>query len=227
MIRLALLGSFALTALSVAVPAAPPSSDCGAVINLARTSQPDSSLVALFERGQAFPDFLDAARGRREGWLRVNAGVEIADSSVARAKAVGGEWRLLIVAIDACGDSMQQVPYVARLGELVDGLSVRIVPPAEGALVQAAHRSMDGRTATPTFVLIDSTGTDVGCIVELPREIRRWTHVRRDSMSSDALHEYRREWYDADKGASIVHEVVELLEQATSGTPVCEGGGVS
>lgn len=227
MIRLALTGSLVVTALSVVLPAAPPAPDCGPVSSLTGVPQPDSSLVALFERGQAFPDFLAAARRRREGWLRVNEGVQIADSSVARARAVGGEWRLLVVAIDACGDSMQQVPYVAKLAGMVDGLSVRIVPPSEGALVQASHRSLDGRSATPSFVLIDSTGADVGCIVELPREIRRWTHARRDSMSSDALHEYRREWYDADKGASIVHEVVELMEQAKQGTPVCERGGMS
>lgn len=227
MIRLALAGSFAVTALSAALPSAPLASDCGPVINLAEVSRPDSSLVALFEGGQAFPDFLDAARRRREGWLKVNGEVQIADSSVARARAVGGQWRLLVVAIDACGDSMQQVPYVARLAELVDGLIVRIVPPSEGALVQEAHRSLDGRKATPTFVLIDSTGADAGCIVELPREIRRWTHVRRDSMSSDALHEHRREWYDADKGASIVSEIVELMEQAKNGAPMCERGGLS
>ena len=224
MIRLALLGSVVMTALSVVLPTAPTALDCGPVSEYAERSQLDSSLVALFEGGQAFPDFLDAARRRREGWLSINAGVGIADSSVARARAVGGEWRLLVVAIDACGDSMQQVPYVARLADLVDGLSVRIVPPTEGAHVQAAHRSMDGRTATPTFVLIDSTGADMGCIVELPREIRHWTHARRDSMSSDALHEYRREWYAEDKGASIVQEVVELMEQAKSGAPLCERG---
>ncbi len=227
MIRLALAGSLAVTALSVVLPAAPPASDCGPVVRFTGLRQADSSLVALFGGGQAFPDFLAAARRRREGWLRVNEAVQIADSSVARARAVGGEWRLLVVAIDACGDSMQQVPYVARLAELVDGLSVRIVPPSEGALVQSAHRSLDGRTATPTFVLIDSSGADVGCLVELPREIRRWTHVRRDSMSSDALHEYRRRWYDADQGASVVHEVVELMEQAKLGTPLCERGGMS
>ena len=227
MLRLYLLGSFALTAISFELPSTSPVSDCGTVLNPVHDTQRDSSLVALFGGGQAFPDFLDAARRRREGWLKVTEGVQIADSSVARAKAIGGEWRLLVVAIDACGDSMQQVPYVARLAELVDGLSVRIVPPSDGALVQEAHRSLDGRKATPTFVLIDSTGADAGCIVELPREIRRWTHVQRDSMSSDALHQHRREWYDADQGASIVSEVVELMEQAKNGTPMCERGGLS
>ncbi len=187
----------------------------------------DSSLIALFESGQAFPEFLEATRRRREGWHRISDSVSIADSTVVRARAVPGTWRLLVVAVDACGDSMQQVPYVARLAALVESLSVRIVLPADGATVQGSHRALDGRRATPTYVLLDQSGRDVGCIVELPRAIREWTHAQRDSLSSDALHEYRADWYTADRGASIAAEIVELMERAHAGEPVCERGGVA
>jgi hypothetical protein len=129
-----------------------------------------------------------------------------------------------VIAIDACGDSMQQVPYVARLAERVEGLSMRIVLPSVGSAVQRAHRSLDGRTATPTYVLLDESGADRGCVVELPREMRDWTHARRDTMKNDALHAYRNEWYARDKGASIVREMVELMEAAKSGTRICAQG---
>ncbi len=224
MIRFALASSLVLSALSLVVPPARPAADCGPVASAPIRAQPDSTLSALFASGQAFPDFLDATRSRREGWHRITGSVAIADSMVARANAVGGSWRLLIVAIDACGDSMQQVPYAARLGALATNLDVRIVLPKDGSDVQETHRSLDGRKATPTYVLLDASGAEAGCFVELPREIREWTHARIDSLSRDERYAYRADWYAADKGASVVREVIELMEGAQAGAPVCDRG---
>jgi len=191
----------------------------------------DSSLNALFASGHTFPEFLDAATRRQGEWYATTERVAIADSSLQRARAVGGRWRVLVVAVDTCGDSLRQVPYVARLGELVHGLSVRIVTPAAGgAAVQSAHRSLDGRRATPTYVLLDETGADRGCVVELPRPLRHFLHDRRAQgtrENSSVLADSALAWYAADRGASIVHEIVTLMEQAKAGTPVCDRGAGS
>lgn len=185
---------------------------------------PDSTLMTLFGSGQSFPDFLAAAKARREGWLKMADSARVDDALVARAKAVGGTWHLLVVAIDACGDSMNNVPYLAKLSELVPGLDLRIVLPVNGRPVQESHRSLDGRTATPTFVLLDSKGNDVGCIVELPREIRDWAHGVRGTVSSDSLHAGIRTFYAANRGVAITTEAVEMLEAAKAGAPRCSRG---
>lgn len=184
----------------------------------------DSTMVALFSSGQTFADFLAAAKARREGWLAVAAQAQVAESLVARAKAVGGSWRLLVVAIDACGDSMNNVPYLAKLAELVPGIELRIVLPANGRAVQDTHRSLDGRTATPTFVLLDDKGADRGCIVELPRDIRDWAHGVRATVSSDSLHAGIRRFYAENRGVAITTEAVEMLEAAKAGSPRCARG---
>ena len=184
----------------------------------------DSTLLALFSSGQSFPDFLAAAKARREGWLKMADSARVDDALVARAKAVGGTWHLLVVAIDACGDSMNNVPYLAKLSESVPGLDLRIVLPVNGRPVQDTHRSLDGRTATPTIVLLDSKGNDVGCIVELPREIRDWAHGVRGTVSSDSLHAGIRSFYAANRGVAITTEAVEMLEAAKAGSPRCSRG---
>ncbi|WP_373061139.1 thioredoxin family protein [Gemmatimonas sp.] len=184
----------------------------------------DSTLMALFTSGQSFPDFLAAAKARREGWLKMADSARVDDALVARAKAVGGTWHLLVVAIDACGDSMNNVPYLAKLSEMVPGLDLRMVLPVNGRPVQDSHRSIDGRTATPTFVLLDSNGNDVGCIVELPREIRDWAHGVRGKVSSDSLHAGIRTFYAANRGVAITTEAVEMLEAAKAGSPRCARG---
>lgn len=182
----------------------------------------DSALQLLFERGVTFAQFMDKAVARREGWLRLQREAEISPALLARARAVGGTWRLLVIAIDRCGDSMNSVPYAARLADSVPGLSVRIVSPTEGKAVQESHRSLDGRTATPTFVLLTAAGDDAGCLVELPAPLRAWNHKSRGVVSDDSLHSYRAAFYAKDRGNSLATELVELLESASRGTPRCD-----
>jgi len=184
----------------------------------------DSTLLQLQASGQTFPEFLAAAKARREGWLRLADSAVVDDALLARARAVGGRWHLLVIAIDACGDSMNSVPYLAKLAEQVPGMDLRIVLPVNGRPVQSAHKSMDGRQATPTIVLLDEQGRDVGCIVELPREIRHWAHGVRGSVSSDSLHAGIRAFYTRDRGKGITTEAVEMLEAARKGSPLCEKG---
>jgi hypothetical protein len=182
----------------------------------------DSVLRSLFERGQTFADFVDKAVARREGWLRLQREAVVQPALLERARAVGGTWQLLVIAIDRCGDSMNSVPYAARLADSVPGLSLRIVLPTEGRSVQESHRSLDGRTATPTLVLLDSAGNDVGCLVELPAPLRQWNHKNRGSVSDDSLHAYRDRFYAKDRGVSVTTELVELMEAAKAGTPRCD-----
>lgn len=232
MLSFALLSG--LTALAgIGRPADP---DCGPVTTpVTPAGTPalpaDSSMLALYASGRSFPEFMDASTRRLPEWYGSTERVAIADSSLARARAVGGQWRLLVVAVDTCGDSLRQVPVVARLAELVHGLSMRIVTPGEGgAAVQEAYRSLDGRRATPTYVLLDASGRPQGCIVELPRPLRHWLHERRGQgtrESARALADSAMAWYAADAGASLVHEVALLLEQAKAGSPMCERGTAS
>jgi Thioredoxin len=195
-------------------PALPPARSASAEV--------DSTLRRLFDRGQTFEEFVTAAKQRREGWLRLQRDATISPELLTRARAVGGTWQLLVVAADWCGDSMNSVPYAARLADSVPGLSMRIVFPDVGRSAQNSHRSTDGRTATPTFVLLDSAGTDVGCIVELPTALRQWTQKARGKLSDDSLHTYRSTFYAKDKGASLSTELIEVLEAARAGTPRCD-----
>jgi Thioredoxin len=182
----------------------------------------DSVLRSLFERGQTFAGFVEKATARRDGWLRLQRDAMVQPDLLTRARAVGGTWQLLVIAIDRCGDSMNSVPYAASLADSVPGLSLRIVLPSDGRAVQESHRSLDGRTATPTLVLLDSAGNDVGCLVELPAPLRQWNHKNRTKVSDDSLHAYRDRFYSKDRGASVTTELVELLEAARAGTPRCD-----
>ncbi|GMV07241.1 MAG: hypothetical protein AMXMBFR53_35160 [Gemmatimonadota bacterium] len=185
----------------------------------------DDTLRALYQQGRTFRDFVGAAQRRTELWKRLSTEGRVSAPLVERARAVGGSWRILAIAEDWCGDSAYNLPYVAKLVEAVEGLELRIVDSTAGRAVMRAHRTPDGRPATPTFLLLDASWDEVGCFVERPAPLMAWYQENRTSMDTDALHAYIVDFYERDGGTSTVTDVLEMLEAAAAGRPRCGTGG--
>lgn len=184
----------------------------------------DTALVALYESGQDFDAFLKSANARKAMWEKHWAEGVVAEDQLAKARAVPGRWRLLIVAVDGCSDSVNTVPFIARLVSMVPSLELRIVQPGPGRPVQEAHRTPDGRAATPTLVLLDEQGNDAGCWVERPAELQDSAIKARAAGTIEEWARGKQDWYDQDAGASTVREVVAILEAAAAGAPLCRSG---
>ncbi|MBT8336468.1 MAG: thioredoxin family protein, partial [Gemmatimonadetes bacterium] len=181
----------------------------------------DTVAVRLFEEGMTFDAFLEATERRRETWHGNYERADIPADLAARARAVPGSWRLLVVAIDACGDSANTIPYLARFVEAVDGLEMRVVEPDVGRPVMDAHLTPDGRGATPTVVVLNEEGDDVGCWIERPAGIQSWWIVNTEELSGREKLDRKYAWYDEDGGYHTVLEVVEAVEAAARGERVC------
>ncbi|MDH3271492.1 MAG: thioredoxin family protein [Gemmatimonadota bacterium] len=184
-------------------------------------STPSEELRALYQSGRPYADFLDHATRRAELWhgnTQRSEGIDMA--LVERARAVGGTWYFLAVAVDSCSDSVSTIPYLARLVALVDGLDLRVVDPAAGRAIMEAHRTPDGRAATPTILLLDDRFDEVGCFIERPLTLQTWI-LENDDRSGDEIYERKMEWYADDAGHETVETFVEMLEAATAGATVC------
>lgn len=188
---------------------------------------PDSTLVALYESGIGFDRFLAEARARRAMWTRNADAAQVPADVLAAAQALPGQWRLLAVAVDGCSDSVNTIPYIARLVELVPQLELRIVSPRSGREVMAARRTPDGRAATPTVVILDASGREAGCWIERPAELQRRAIEANAGGGTSAFAATKQAWYDADAGASTLREIVSLLAAAASGRRGCDAGGTS
>jgi hypothetical protein len=183
---------------------------------------PDT-LRAMYDSGQTFDAFLAAASSRKEAWHANYArGAELDSALVARARAVRGTWRLLAVAVDGCSDSVNTLPYIARLVERVDSLDLRIVNAKVGAGVMAAHRTADGRAATPTLVLLDAAGNEAGCFIERPPPLRDLLAELKPQVEYAELLSRKLAWYAEDAGRKSVEQIVLMLEAAGAGRTICE-----
>lgn len=190
----------------------------------ATTAPADSTLAALYARGVDYRAFLEAARARRAQWVQNTNASVVAPDVLATAQALPGRWRILVSAVDGCSDSVNTIPYIARLVELVPSLEMRIVDPEAGKPIMESHRTPDGRAATPTVVILDAAGNDVGCWVERPAFIQTRAITARGAGLMDQFAREKQSLYDGDSGASTVREVVAVLQAAAAGTPRCDAG---
>lgn len=181
------------------------------------------SLEAYWDEAAPFPAFYDGVTRRARLWERNYTQGEVPPELVERARAVGGTWRLLAVAVDACSDSVNTLPYLALLAEAVPGLELRVLDPERGRALMEARPTADGRAATPTVVLLDASFEDAGCFIERPRPLKEWIEEKEHEVGGPTLYEGKMLWYDQDAGRSTLEEVVGLLEAAAAGAPVCRG----
>jgi hypothetical protein len=198
-----------LFALGVTVCAAEPSHEA------AVTSQAgiDSTYKALYESGTTFADFVANANARKEQW-EGNYALKVApDALVTRATAAGSGWKILVVTVPSCGDSVNSIPYLASLLDKVPSVEMRLVHMNVGRAVMEAHRTPDGRAATPTVILLDAEFNERGCWVERPVPLL-------EAMKAPDFGG-RQEWYDKDRGASALEELVQMIEAAHAGSVKC------
>jgi len=181
-----------------------------------------ATLRELYEGGRPFKTFLRAAVRRKDLWDgNYDKGAGIDPSLVHRARAVGGTWRFLVVAVDSCSDSVSTIPYLARLAESVEGLDMRVIDSTVGRQIMEDHRTPDGRPSTPTVLLLDEEWKEVGCFIERPPTLRDWILENPESLEREALFERKMAWYAEDTGRETLETFVAMLESARRGEKIC------
>jgi hypothetical protein len=188
------------------------------------SSVTDSTLNALYASGVDYRKFLADAVSRRAQWVKNTEASVVPADMLAVAQALPGRWRILVSAIDGCSDSVNTIPYIARLVELVPSLEMRIVLPDAGKPIMESHRTPDGRAATPTVVILDEAGNDVGCWVERPAFLQTRAIAARAARLIEQFAREKQSMYDGDAGESTVREVVAVLQAAAAGKPRCDAG---
>ncbi len=174
-----------------------------------------TSSAALYALGTRWDQFLSGTRVQRETWLK-NAGRDVPEALVDRLGRAGDGLRLLVITADWCGDSVHSVPYIAKLASRA-GVELRLVDFRTGKPVLDEYRTPDGRPSTPTVVLLRGDKA-VAAWVERPASLQWWYLGMTGRISDDERLERKLSWYDWNRGADALAEIVVLAEQ-TAGSP--------
>jgi hypothetical protein len=179
------------------------------------------SLRELYNAGVAFDAFLGAAVARKELWHENWGLADVPADLLARARAIRGRFHLLVVAIDACSDSVNSIPVIAKLIEQIGAIDMRIVDSTRGRAIMESHRTPDDRAATPTIVLLDADYREAGCWIERPAKLIEWYEAKRGTVPQTQLTEQKMAWYRRDGGREILQEIIGMVEAASAGGRVC------
>ena len=174
----------------------------------------DIDYQALFDQGVTFAKFLEDARAHRDEWRANYNDATVSAALITRMRALPAHRHLLVVAEDWCSDSLNTVPYIARL---VDGgperLDMRVVNRETGKAVMEAHRTPDGRTATPTIAILAEDWHLLAAWTERPSSTQAWFLEKQKTTMQKPLHDELLAWYAKDAGKATVQEIADLLER--------------
>ena len=172
----------------------------------------DIDYPGLYAKGIAFAEFLENARARRDEWRKHYNDALVTPDLITRMRALPEKRRLLVVTEDWCSDSANTVPYIARL---VDGaperLEMRLINSQLGKAVMEAHRTPDGRAATPTLVVLGDAGRLIGAWTERPSSTQAWFLEKQKTTMQKPLKEELIAWYAKDAGQTTVAEIADVL----------------
>src|SRR3954470_547473 len=135
--------------------------------------------LAIFEKASDWSQFLTGVKAQRERWIGNAARATVPPALAQRIERAAPGLRLLIVAQDWCLDSVNTVPYVARLASSAR-IPVRVADRTGGEPLMKLYRSRDGRTVTPIVVLLREDRV-IGAWVERPAPLEHFF----ESMAAD------------------------------------------
>lgn len=174
------------------------------------TSSP--TLADDYRRAVSLARYLETAEENLDLWHAIRRRARIPTDLQARADALPGRRRLLILLEDWCGDAVNTVPLLERLARDTEGVDLRVLGRDANPHLMDDHLTHGGRSI-PVVMVLDDEGRELGWWGPRPSPLQRW--VREEGLAMDAADRYReaRRWYARDRGRTTLEEVVEIMER--------------
>ena len=167
---------------------------------------------ARWDAAVRFPEYLATVVKHAELWQGVYRMATVSPESIERLRQVPGQWRLLALSEDWCGDCVSCLPVIARLTER-SGIELRILGRDANPDIMDAHLS-SGARSIPVLMILDRELLRHAWWGPRPSPVQRWMRSEGLLLASPEQSRRRRAWYARDKGRTVVKESVEAIERA-------------
>ena len=173
-----------------------------------------------YYEGETFADFIARPIKNQALWLALAKRVEIPLEISARVDALGGNWHLLVLSEDWCGDAVNIVPIVAKLADSVTNMDVRLLARDQNLDIMDAHLTGTSRSI-PVIILLNDKFQECGWWGPRPSPLEKWVKETGMLLPKDVRYREVRTFYARDRGLTTMHEIVAMLESCcVSGAPV-------
>lgn len=167
----------------------------------------DLTLKTLWEEAESFPEFLARVESQPTLWDGVYRTASVPGWAAEAFAALPGGLRLLVLNADWCMDSANTVPLMARLGESVPGVELRLLERDRYPEVMDRYLT-GGSRSIPIAILLDRDFRELGRWGPRPAPLQAWVKANLKTIPKEGLIRGERRWYAMDKGETTFREIL-------------------
>ena len=164
--------------------------------------------------GLTFDDMVATATHNVELWKAVRARATVDEEALRRVRFLGGEWQLLVLSEDWCGDSVNTLPYVDALAAATENVHLRIIGRDANPDLMDSHLTDFSSRSIPVVMVFDDQFREHGWWGPRPTVLQHWVLGDGQAVEKTERNKEQRRWYARDHGRTTVEDVVTLLELA-------------
>lgn len=169
------------------------------------------SIVERFRQGATFAELLARPKDNAEMWEAIYRRAAVPDDARARTARLRSTWHLLVINEDWCGDSVNILPYIARLEEASPRIEMRIIARDSNRDIMDAHLTGMARSI-PIVIVYDDAFVEKGWWGPRPGPLQEWVVTAGLALPKPERYRHIRTWYARDRGATLVSEILSIIE---------------
>ncbi len=114
-----------------------------------------------------------------------------------------------------CGDSAQNLPYIAKISSLNENIDLRIILRDSNLEIMDQYQT-NGTRSIPKLVAFDVEGNELFVWGPRPKEAQKLlTQWKSEGIVKPELYEKLHLWYGRNRGKELEIELMEILKQVT------------
>ncbi len=174
-------------------------------------------MKARYEAAWRFDEMVAAAQKNVDLWKSIRIRATVDQSFVDRVEAIGGDWHLLVLSEDWCGDSVSTLPFIDELASRARNLDLRILARDQNLDIMEAHLTNGTARSIPVVIAYDKDFVKHGWWGPRPTVLQHWVQGEGQAREKSDRYKEQRKWYAHDRGHTTLEEVVSMLERAAVG----------
>jgi hypothetical protein len=174
----------------------------------------DFDYGAYWDAGVSWDRYLaDEVREHRALWEAVWMRAKVPEWALEQARRTGGEWKLLVITEDWCGDASNTVPVIARLAQALPNVEMRVVKRDAHPVLMDRHLT-GGSRSIPLVIVLRPDLTVAGQWGPRPTDLQRFVLAEKKAALRPVGDIYRdvRTWYARDRGETTLRELLGVME---------------
>jgi hypothetical protein len=173
------------------------------------------NIAERFAEGLDFDAYVAAAQKNADLYRDLYRTATIPSDLIDRARHLPGEWHLLVLSEDWCGDAVNALPLLAKWVAAVPSLEMRILGRESNPDLMDAHLSGTSRSI-PVVMIYDENFVERGWWGPRPSELQRWVLDVGLGLEKSERYKRVRQWQARDRGRSTIEEVLTRMENSVS-----------